>query len=170
MRRSVEIGGRRFTFELFERGDGRFEATLEAETGERSWSAPRVVSAGDDGNPTLVEVDAVVFEVAAFAGEFHLRGHADLRAVDRGRAPLRTSEPPPAQRHAELVTAPMPGRIVTLFVRPGKVVAAGERVAVIEAMKMQNELTSAHGGTVRRVWINEGDVVDRGAPLVELTP
>jgi acetyl-CoA carboxylase biotin carboxyl carrier protein len=49
-------------------------------------------------------------------------------------------------------------------------VAAGQPVAVVEAMKMQNELTARHGGVVGAVLVRERDAVSAGQPLVRIRP
>ncbi|TMQ73025.1 MAG: hypothetical protein E6K80_01200 [Candidatus Eisenbacteria bacterium] len=64
----------------------------------------------------------------------------------------------------------MPGLVVALKVKPGDVVAAGQSVAVVEAMKMQNELPARHGGVVREVLVEERDSVSAGQALVRLAP
>jgi biotin carboxyl carrier protein len=68
----------------------------------------------------------------------------------------------------EVVNAPMPGVITALRVRVGDVVAAGQAVAVIEAMKMQNELTARHGGIVGEILVAERASVAAGQPLLRL--
>ena len=70
----------------------------------------------------------------------------------------------------ETVAAPMPGLIVALRVRPGETVAPGQAVAVVEAMKMQNELSARHGGIVSAVLVRERDAVSAGQPLVRIRP
>ncbi|HEY2954482.1 MAG TPA: biotin/lipoyl-containing protein [Candidatus Eisenbacteria bacterium] len=70
----------------------------------------------------------------------------------------------------EVVAAPMPGLVVALRVRPGEAVAAGQAVAVIEAMKMQNELAARRGGIVSAVLVRERDAVGAGQPLVRIRP
>ena len=70
----------------------------------------------------------------------------------------------------ETVAAPMPGLIVALRVRPGEAVAPGQAVAVVEAMKMQNELTARHGGVVSAVLVHERDAVSAGQPLIRIRP
>jgi len=64
------------------------------------------------------------------------------------------------------VTAPMPGKVVKVLVTVGQQVTARQGVAVIEAMKMENELRAGRDGTVRDVLVAEGALVDAGAPLV----
>jgi biotin carboxyl carrier protein len=66
------------------------------------------------------------------------------------------------------VTAPMPGRIVTVAVKIGATVQAGEVLLVIEAMKMQNELLAPSTGTIAKVAVAAGEAVERGALLVEI--
>ena len=70
----------------------------------------------------------------------------------------------------ETIQAPIPGAVVKLLVEPGQVVAAGQAVAVLEAMKMQNELTATWGGTVTDVKVTLGDTVAAGTPLIVLAP
>src|SRR5262249_24413781 len=55
----------------------------------------------------------------------------------------------------EPITAPMPGLLVQYRVRPGDVVQPGQSVAVVEAMKMHNELTARRGGVVRDLLVAE---------------
>ena len=60
------------------------------------------------------------------------------------------------------VKAPMPGVIVKVAVAAGDTVTAGQTLAVLEAMKMENEITAASGGTVAQVLINTGAAVETG--------
>ena len=68
----------------------------------------------------------------------------------------------------EEVTSPMPGSVVRVLVELGQVVEAGQTVAVVEAMKMQNDLAAARGGTVEQIRVKAGEVVEQGAVLVVL--
>ena len=60
----------------------------------------------------------------------------------------------------------MPGRIVKVLVKPGDEVAARQGLVVVEAMKMENELTSPRAGHVREVAVAEGASVEAGRLLV----
>lgn len=68
----------------------------------------------------------------------------------------------------EVVHAPMPGLVVALRVKRGDHVAPGASVAVIEAMKMQNELIARRGGVVTDVLVSERTTVGAGQPIVKL--
>ena len=77
------------------------------------------------------------------------------------RATARPSGPTP-------LVAPMPGLIVRVHVRPGDVVAAGQPLVVMEAMKMENELRATAAGIVRSVAVQPGAAVEKGTVLVAL--
>ncbi|WP_343082037.1 acetyl/propionyl/methylcrotonyl-CoA carboxylase subunit alpha [Ostreiculturibacter nitratireducens] len=67
-----------------------------------------------------------------------------------------------------LTLAPMPGLVKAVFVKPGQTVAAGERLAILEAMKMEHTLTAARDGTVAEVLAEAGAQVEAGAALVRM--
>ena len=68
---------------------------------------------------------------------------------------------------SKMVLSPMPGLVVTLDVTVGQQVRAGEAVAVIEAMKMQNIIRAERDGTVKAVNAQSGDSVAADEVLVE---
>ncbi len=63
------------------------------------------------------------------------------------------------------LTAPMPGKIVKVLVKPGDAVTARQGLVVIEAMKMENELRASRDGQVKDVHVTEGDLVEAGRLL-----
>jgi biotin carboxyl carrier protein len=66
------------------------------------------------------------------------------------------------------VRAPMPGKVVRVLVKQGDEVTAGQGVAVVEAMKMENELRAPRDGTVTQVQVSEGQAVEAQEPLLTL--
>jgi biotin carboxyl carrier protein len=68
-----------------------------------------------------------------------------------------------------IVKAPMPGLVVRVEVTQGQVVAAGQGLVVVEAMKMENELRAVHAGVVEQIHVSAGDRVEKGAALVTLS-
>ena len=66
------------------------------------------------------------------------------------------------------VTVAMPGRVVAVLVEPGQEVARGDRLVVIEAMKMENDVKAPRDGGVKSVLVSPGGSVEAGEPLVEL--
>lgn len=69
-----------------------------------------------------------------------------------------------------MVTAPMPGKILEIMVKEEDEVEPGESVAILEAMKMENELKSPVAGTVESVHVNINESVDKNQPLIEIKP
>jgi biotin carboxyl carrier protein len=67
-----------------------------------------------------------------------------------------------------LIKAPMPGVVVDVPVEVGQVVEAGDRVVVLESMKMQNEFRTPRGGTVRTARVKPGDRVDQNQILLTI--
>ncbi|PZN92231.1 MAG: methylcrotonoyl-CoA carboxylase [Alphaproteobacteria bacterium] len=66
------------------------------------------------------------------------------------------------------ISAPMPGRVLAVDVAPGQDVAAGDRLLVLEAMKMEHRIVALAAGTVSAVHIATGDQVADGMLLVEI--
>lgn len=64
------------------------------------------------------------------------------------------------------IWAPVPGKIVEVFVKAGDVVEEGTALLVLEAMKMENELHASHGATVAAVLVRKGDQAEKGQLLV----
>jgi len=69
-----------------------------------------------------------------------------------------------------VVHAPSPAVVVSLAVKPGDLVSVGDRLAVLEAMKMEMQITAPFSGKVREVLTSPNVQVDTGAPLVRIEP
>jgi len=68
--------------------------------------------------------------------------------------------------HGLSIHSPMPGKVVKILVQPGDKVEAGQTVIILSAMKMENEFKAGKAGTVTKVAVSEGDVVDLNQLLV----
>lgn len=66
----------------------------------------------------------------------------------------------------DAVTAPISGRIILLKVNLGQRVDKGERICVLEAMKMENEIVARKAGVVKEIRVSEGATVNKGDVLV----
>ena len=67
---------------------------------------------------------------------------------------------------SKFLLSPMPGLLVDVVVKPGQVVQAGERLAVIEAMKMENILTAVQDGVVKDVLAAKGESLTVDQPII----
>ncbi|WP_299791912.1 acetyl/propionyl/methylcrotonyl-CoA carboxylase subunit alpha [uncultured Marivita sp.] len=83
--------------------------------------------------------------------------HVDPLDVDAG-----------AGASSDLIEAPMPGMVRSVFVEVGQAVTRGDRLAVLEAMKMEHSLLAARDGTVAEVMAAAGTQVEAGAVLIRL--
>lgn len=84
-------------------------------------------------------------------------------------APAPTSAPSQSQAAGEAVKAPMPGTIVSVKVSQGEAVAKGQVLVVLEAMKMENEISSPRAGTVAQILVSQGSSVQTDATLLILS-
>ncbi len=67
------------------------------------------------------------------------------------------------------VASPMPGLVVKIAVKVGEKVTAGTTLAIVEAMKMQNELRAPRDGMIKKINFKEGEQIDAFEPIVELS-
>lgn len=75
---------------------------------------------------------------------------------------------PAASGADKAVTSPLPGVIIGIKVNVGDTVKAGQEVAVLEAMKMENSIEATHDGTVTAIHVAKGDSVLEGAAVVTI--
>jgi biotin carboxyl carrier protein len=120
--------------------------------------------------------DAVLAEVNGKQHVVHIDTITNLTAIaeTQPRSPLSTapalpkaSIPKPAGSGS--IITPIPGQIISITVSLGEQVRTGQKLLVLEAMKMENSITATMDGTVSEVLIAEGDVVNQGQPLIVLT-
>ena len=67
-----------------------------------------------------------------------------------------------------ILRSPMPGRVISILVRPGDRVSAGDEVCVVEAMKMEQSVRTHRDGIVKQIYVQPTDTVKADDPLVEL--
>ncbi len=127
------------------------------------------VEVGDlSARPVLATIDGETFAVwpeaeAASAGEPVVLGSAPCPPMPATRA----AAPEAAAENGKAVTAPIPGVIISVAVKPGDAVKHGQELCILEAMKMKNIIRASRAGVVAAVMISAGDTVRHGQPLVE---
>lgn len=82
---------------------------------------------------------------------------------------VQPTSPSALDANTAAVTAPLPGTIISIKVKPGDKVTANQTVAVLEAMKMENEIEAGYAGTVSEVKVAERDTVLEGAVLITIS-
>lgn len=73
-----------------------------------------------------------------------------------------------AKTSSTRIRGQMPGKIIRVFATEGAVVEKDQSLAVMEAMKMENEIKAPHRGKIEKVFVSEGQAVETGAPLFML--
>ncbi len=69
---------------------------------------------------------------------------------------------------ANIVKAPMPGLVLTVLAEPGQMVAKGDPLLILEAMKMENVIKAASDGQVKSIHVQKGAAVEKGQLLLEM--
>jgi biotin carboxyl carrier protein len=69
-----------------------------------------------------------------------------------------------------LVKAPMPGKVIKVNVVEKDAVRKNQTLAIVEAMKMENEIKASVDGRIKKIHVSAGDLVDSEKPLIELEP
>ncbi|TAH36431.1 MAG: hypothetical protein EYC70_11575 [Planctomycetota bacterium] len=161
--------GRRLEVSVEERGAGRFRVRCSGREFEADFADV------DYLGQYALALDARSFAVSiepAAGGELLVRIAGEsfaLKALDE-REHAAGAVGRKAAAAGETVLAPIPGVVIGVRVRPGERVPPGAAVAVVEAMKMQNEIAAAHGGVVLQVLVQVGQTVAPNQPLVVLAP
>jgi biotin carboxyl carrier protein len=156
----VTIDGKSYRLDL-ERTEGRWSCRLEGRELEVDGilARPDVLS---------LRIGNLAFEVKSerVANQLHLwvgstRFAAEVRDPRSWRGRTRAGD----EQGPKKIVAPMPGKVVRLLVGDGDAVESGTGVAVVEAMKMQNEIKSPKKGTVQKILVMEGAAVNAGDVL-----
>ena len=136
-----------------------------------------------NGNEYNVEIGCVegnIADVTVNGASYKVEMDTPVNpVVQNSPAAPQTDKPAPAPAPAaaapaapagagKAVTSPLPGVIIEVSVKEGQAVKAGQKVAVIEAMKMENEIQASSDGTVTAVLVNKGDSVLEGAEIVKI--
>jgi geranyl-CoA carboxylase alpha subunit len=156
----LEIAGERYELAVTPRGAGAFDVAsgpgsigvklLERRGSSIAWSINGRVARGH----ALMQADTL---------------HLDIDGLTFVARDITYEPPERAEKDgAARLVAPMNGRIVSVQARVGDMVAKGQRLVVLEAMKMQHEITAGRGGTVATVSVREGDQVATQQVLVTL--
>lgn len=92
---------------------------------------------------------------------------------DRSRTPSFEIPSPPTSPTTfnpsdAILRSPMPGRVISIMVRPGDRVSAGDEICVVEAMKMEQSIRAPRDGVVKTIFVQPMDQVNADDPLVEL--
>lgn len=120
-----------------------------------------------------VTLNGKVYEVEVEKGEAVIQAEyeAALPAAPAAPAPsaaAASAAAPAAQAGAGTVPSPLPGNINEVRFSAGQTVKAGDVVIILEAMKMENEIVAPKAGTLTKIHVQKGAVVNTGDPLFDV--
>jgi biotin carboxyl carrier protein len=157
---NVTIDGKNYRLDL-NRADGCWSCRLDGRDLEVDaiLARPDVLSLRIGNMAYEIRSERVANDLLLWVGSTRFAVEVrDPRSM-RGRARTRDDHGP------RKITASMPGKVVRLLVREGDDVEPGAGVAVVEAMKMQNEIKSPKKGTIQKILVSAGAAVNTGDVL-----
>ncbi len=115
----------------------------------------------------VVEVNGIDYEIELEKAESR---KTEIVRSEKTRPTLDVVKKPskPVVTSAGAVLAPIPGLVLTILVKEGDSVNAGDTVLILEAMKMESEIASTATGTVKKIIVKEGSSVQEGEALIEV--
>ena len=114
-----------------------------------------------------VTVNGIAYDIEVEVEEQELRPLGSIVIGGGGASPAPTTASVKAAS-ANAVVAPLSGAVARILVGEGDEITEGQVLLVLEAMKMETEITAPHDGTVARILVGERDAVAGGEALIEL--
>lgn len=142
------LDGQPFHWDLSSLEPGKYHVIRE----NRSYNL-EVVEADFKTKSLQIKVNGNLFEV-------NLQDHMDLLLE-------RLGIDANAGAAIQDLKAPMPGLVLDVFVKPGDVVSKGDRLIVLEAMKMENILKAQGDGEVKDILVSKGDSVEKNQVMIQ---
>ena len=122
-----------------------------------------------------VTLNGKIYEVEVEKGEAVIQAEYEAAlptvapaAAPVASAPVAAPTAPVVAGEGEGVKSPFPGNVNAVKVTPGQMVKEGDVLVIVEAMKMENEITAPKSGKVGQVLVQKGAVVETGAVLVTI--
>ena len=141
--------------------------TLRIKVGD-NWYSVEVGELTHSPVQVTVEGETFLVEVAGLPAQPPARPRRG-----RTQTPGIVVPPPPTRGSAgsgpdNIISSPLSGRVISILVRPGDHVSAGQEVCVVEAMKMEQSIRATRDGVVKEVLVQPMDSVRTNDPLIEL--
>jgi glutaconyl-CoA decarboxylase len=178
---SISADGKQYKAEVHPAGDGAAKVTINGAVFQVARDPRDVKTVVVNGRPHTVEVKEVTDATATVVIDGVERKIGLTRepvsaqpasaAAPIAAAPTPAPAPPPASSApapaagGEPITAPLPGKVLSVAVKAGDRVNKGDELCVIEAMKMGNSIKAQRAGTIQQVLVSPGQTVGFGATL-----
>jgi biotin carboxyl carrier protein len=144
----AEIGGKKFKVEILNLSKNEITLSIDGKVFNFSFSF--------DGE-TINLVDSISDYECRVLNKFQ-------ELIDSYRSTYLDKE-----KSEKILKSPMPGLITKILVKPGMKIKIGDKLLILEAMKMENEIRSDVEGTIEAILVNEGEAVEKGAELLKIS-
>ncbi|MDR1417327.1 MAG: biotin/lipoyl-binding protein [Prevotellaceae bacterium] len=132
---------------------------------------------GNDYKVVVKDVEGNTAEVEVNGTHYHVEIERPVAQVSKTPKLVQTPAIPSGDSHqalaktsapgsASAIKSPLPGVILDVYVKEGDTVAVGQKLLLLEAMKMENNVEADHAGKVTSVKVKQGDSILEGAVLV----
>jgi biotin carboxyl carrier protein len=176
MRYIASLGDQRFTITLEENGQQR-QVALDGTTYAVDWQHIGSALAGAGAGRYSLLLNNHSYEVVIRRLEADDEGGQryevliagqpyQVRLEDERERALASLAGSARESGDATIKAPMPGLVVSIPVSVGEQVERGQTVAVLEAMKMENDLGTPRSGLIKEIKVAQGQAVNQGQPLV----
>tara|TARA_B100001175_G_C19513042_1_gene645206 strand:+ start:4560 stop:4997 length:438 start_codon:yes stop_codon:yes gene_type:complete len=115
------------------------------------------VTLAKEGQFWKVEVEGQIFSIEVEGGD------SDISSTRKRKGSRKT-------RKSGVVSSSIPGKIVSLSINAGDIVAEGDVIMILEAMKMQNEIQAPISGEIIELNCRTGDSIEANSPLLVIEP
>ena len=123
-----------------------------------------------EGNNASVNVNGVDYNVEIEGGAAPVVAPVAAPVAAPASAPAAPAPAPAAPlAGGKSIVSPLPGVIISVDVKEGQAIKRGQKIAVIEAMKMENEILAEFDGTVTAIHVSKGDSVLEDAKIVTIS-
>jgi len=143
----VIVDGKEFTFDFFNENEFHYFLRLDNKTFD-------ITKVAKDKNNIAILIEGNYFECKV-----------QTKLEKNAETILAHSE---KSHHKEDVVSPMPGMVLKIQKKENEEIAIGEPVLILEAMKMENEVTSPYSGVLKEIYVRENTAVEKGSKLFRI--
>ncbi len=166
----IIVNDSNFELDLKKIADDKFEAEFEGKKFEVN-----ILNISNDQITLSIDGKVLVFNFALNGNSIILADSISdyhCRILDKYQSLIdsyRSTSFGETTKREKILKSPMPGLITKIFVKPGTKIKVGDKLLILEAMKMENEIRSDSEGVVEEILIDEGTAVEKGASLLKIS-